>query len=93
VARQASGDVPALHPHPEARTPTNAALSREEVYARSEAHTSTDAALSPEETLDSIITLLAACSFERQVQIMKTLALAMASVARARANVKQPPTA
>lgn len=74
VARQGSGDVPTVYPHPVSRA-------------------SIDAPLSPEETLDSILLLLAACSFERQVQIMKTLALAMASVARARANVKHPPTA
>jgi hypothetical protein len=51
------------------------------------------APLSPEETLDTIITLLAACSFESQVNIMKTLALGMARVARARADVKRPPAA
>jgi hypothetical protein len=62
-------------------------------YAGPEARTSTDAPLSPEETLDHIIMMLAACSFERQVHIIKTLALAMASEARARAHIKHPPTA
>jgi len=62
-------------------------------YSGPEAPPSTDTPLSPEETLDAIIILLAACSFERQVHIMKTLALAIASEARARANVKHPPTA
>jgi len=62
-------------------------------YASPEARPSTDAPLSPEETLDSIITLLVACSFERQVHIVKSLALAIASEARARASVKHPPTA
>jgi hypothetical protein len=61
--------------------------------ASPESGTSADMALSPEETLDSIITLLAVCSFESQVNIMKTLALHMARVARARADVKHPPTA
>jgi hypothetical protein len=51
------------------------------------------ATLSPEETLDTIITLLAECSFETQVNIMKTLALGIASQARARADIKHPPTA
>jgi signal transduction histidine kinase len=63
------------------------------VPADPEAHTAPDAPRSLEETLDSIITLLAACSFENQVTIIKTLALGMASAARARADVKHPPTA
>jgi hypothetical protein len=62
-------------------------------YAGPEARTSTDAPLSPEETLDNIIMLLTACSFEWQVHIVKSLALAIASEARARANIKRPSTA
>ena len=58
-----------------------------------ELHTPIDTPLSPEETLDSIITLLAACSFETQVNIVKTLALEMAKIARSRAEVKYPATA
>jgi hypothetical protein len=61
--------------------------------ANPESRTHADAPLSPEETLDSIITLLAVCSFESQVNIVKTLALHMAREARARADVKHPPTA
>jgi hypothetical protein len=61
--------------------------------ANRESRTHADAPLSPEETLDSIITLLAVCSFESQVNIVKTLALHMAREARVRADVKHPPTA
>jgi hypothetical protein len=93
VARQASGDVPTVETQPESCASTDAPLSPEEVYTRPESHASTDAPLSSEETLDSIMILLAACSFERQVHIVKSLALAMASIARARANVKHPPAA
>jgi hypothetical protein len=55
--------------------------------------TAAAAPLSPEETLDSVIALLASCSFETQVNIIKTLALCMASVARARADIRHPLTA
>ena len=72
------------------------AVARKEardVQAVPEADAAPGAPRSPEETLDCIVTLLAACSFENQVTIVKTLALGIASTARARANVKHPPTA
>lgn len=63
--------------------------------AGAEPHAPADdnAPLSPEETLDSMITLLAAFSFHTQVSIVKALALGMASAARARADIKHPSTA
>jgi hypothetical protein len=68
-------------------------LARQGASDVPDAATAPDAPRSPEETLACIVTLLAACSFENQVTIVKALALGIASAARTRAHVTHPPTA